>query len=95
MEPHDNVAGMLSKSKGQILRVAAAMHVLFALDHFNINEDNSNDAMDTITDNITDVIQNDAIVAAINFIDICCQQTAYIAGRNDIKEDIKLIKACK
>ena len=69
---------MLSKSKGQILRVATALHVLFHVGSF---------------DSISDQITEEAIAASVNFIGLCCQQTAYIAGRGDIKEDIQIIKA--
>lgn len=71
---------MLSKSKGQILRVAIALHVLFHVGSF---------------ESISDQITEEAIAASVNFVGLCCQQTAYIAGRGDIKEDIQIIKASK
>ena len=49
--------GMLSKSLGQILRVSAALHILF-----NIESE----------DDIPDTISNSAIEAAINFVETCC-----------------------
>ena len=64
--------GMLSKSKGQQLRVAAALHVLF-----------SNEST------IEEEISEEAIVAAQNFVDTCIQHTAYIAGRENMDDDIK------
>ena len=70
--------GMLSKSKGQILRVAAALHVLFSLG---------------CSDEISTEISEEAIAAAIKLVGLCCQQTAYMAGRGDIKEEIEIIKA--
>ena len=51
---------MLSKSKGQILRVAAALHALF---HLGSMEEVSTE------------ISEDAITAAIDFVRLCCQQT--------------------
>ena len=72
---------MLSKSKGQVLRVAAALHILFHM----------NKELDTISNEITD----EAITASINFVGLCCQQTAYMAGRGDIKEEIQIIKGSK
>ena len=42
-----------------------------------------------------DEISNEAIMAAINLIEVCCQQTAYMAGRGKIKDEIQLIKASK
>ena len=70
--------GMLSKSKGQILRVATALHVLF---HVGSSDPLKNE----LTENV--------IAAAINFVGLCCQQTAYMAGRGDIKQEIQIIKA--
>ena len=73
------IIGMLSKSKGQILRVAATFHVLFHID--NPGE-------------VTPQISEEAIAAAITFVGMCCQQTA-LAGRQNIKEEITVIKASK
>ena len=70
--------GMLSKSKGQILHVAATLYNLF-----HLNE------MDSLTGEIDDGI----ITAAINVVEICCQQTAFIAGQGDIKDEIDIIQA--
>ena len=74
--------GMLSKSKGQILRVSAAFHVLFDI---GISE--------TEETEITDEISEEAVTAVINFVQLCCQQTAYMAGRGRILEEIQIIKA--
>lgn len=72
----------LSKSKGQVLRVAASLQVLFAL-HMNCEEQPTSSA---------GVISEDAIKAAINFVEVCCQQTAYIAGRDKIAEELAIYK---
>ena len=64
---------MLSKSRGQILRVAAVMHVLFHLDTpINIPQD----------------ISEDAILASQCFVELCNQYAAFLAGRGDILEAI-------
>ncbi len=72
---------MLSKSLGQTLRVAASLHVLFHL------------LSDTSQESLPDVISEQAVIAAIDFVEVCCQQTAYIAGRGEIEKEIKLIEA--
>ena len=64
---------MLSKSLGQILRVSAALHILF-----NIESE----------DDIPDIISNSAIEAAINFVETCCQHTAYICGHGVIARTV-------
>ena len=76
--------GELGKFKGQILRIGAALHVLFEM--FPSDEEAQHDS-----DNITEA----AIVAAINFTELCLQQTAFMAGRGNIVEDIENIKASK
>ena len=72
---------MLSKSKGQVLRVAATLHFLF-----NINSPSSDQQ------ELSDEISEDAILASINFVSLCCQQTAFMAGCGNITEEIQLIK---
>ena len=69
--------GMLSKSKGLILRVAGVLHVLFQLD---------------TPDDIPDTISELAIVAAQDFVDVCCQHAAFVAGRGDIQEAIQQLQ---
>jgi len=67
------LVGMLSKSKGQILRVAATLHVLFHLDS-------------PLT--IPSEIGNDAMQAAIDLVDLCIQHAAYLAGRGKVLDII-------
>lgn len=74
--------GMLSKSMGQILRVSVALHILFRVEH-----------EDQLEDPLSDTISQDAIKAAINFVEVCCQQTAYISGRGQIENELELVQA--
>ena len=74
---------MLSKSKGQILCVAATLHILFAM----------YPAVDSDDNRVDSEITNKAVLAAINLVEVCCQQTAYMAGRGELQQDIQLIKA--
>lgn len=67
-------AGMLSKSKGQILRVSACLHVLFCIETPTV---------------ISDVISIEAIKAAIDMVNVCIQHAAYLAGRGDVNEMIE------
>lgn len=80
--------GMLSKSKGQILRVAAIMHVLFQICITTENEDTDHDAI--VYD---DIISLDALKAAIDFIQTSLQHTCYIAGRSSIIEEVDMAQA--
>lgn len=68
---------MLSKSKGQILRVAAALHILFHMG-----------SLEAVSTEITE----EAVAAAIDFVYLCCQQSAFMGGRGDIDEEIQIIK---
>ena len=72
---YQSCAGMLSKSMGQILRVSAALHVLF---------DTEGDKENPITMDEKTTVSALAIEAAIDFVEVCCQQTAHIAGRGNI-----------
>lgn len=67
--------GILSKSRGQVLRVAAVLHTLFSIENDNMN----------VPDEVTD----DALKAAVDFVCVSCQQTAYVAGRGPIDEEIE------
>ncbi len=69
---------MLSKSKGQLLRVAAVMHVLFHLDVADPTQ-------------IPKEISESAVVAADCFVDICLQNAAYLGGKGDLKDAIEEI----
>jgi len=64
-----NTVGMLSKSKGQILRIAATLHVLF-----NIEQ----------PQDIAPLISDAAIKAAEDLVDVCIQHAAFLAGRGDV-----------
>ncbi len=68
---------LLGKSKGQMLRVAAALRVIFHLGEAEISY----------------AIREEAILTFINFVQLCCQQTAFVAGRGDISEEVEIIKA--
>ena len=76
------IKGMLSKSKGQILRVAACLHVLFA--DFNEKEK----GIPTTFKDIPEEIDEKAIVAAQNYVEVCCQHIAFLAGRKTIDSEI-------
>ena len=68
---------MLSKSKGQILRVAAVMHTLF---HWETPLA------------IPQSISEAAIKAAVSFVELCLQHACYLGGRGDITEEIEDLK---
>ena len=76
-ESYSKLIGMLSKSKGQVLRVAAVMHVLFH--------------MDTPT-TIPKEISEAAVKAADCFVDLCLQHAAYLGGRGDFQEAVDEIQ---
>ena len=63
---------MLSKVKGQILRLAATMHILFHLEK---------------EEELSEGIIEDAVLAAINYMLACIQHTAYMTGRSTVVEE--------
>ena len=72
--------GMLSKAKGQVLRTAAAMSVLFS--------DSLDDDGTIVVSSVHSTISTRPILAAENFVDMCCQHAAYIAGRGKLEDEI-------
>ena len=67
--------GILSKSRGQVLRVAAVVHTLFSIENENMN--------------VSDEVSDTALKAAVDFVCVSCQQTTYAAGRGPIDEEIE------
>lgn len=68
------LTGVISKSKGQILRVAAIFNALFSLDDDHPLDEN---------------LSNVAIKAVINFVEMCNEHTAIIGGRKSTVEPLK------
>ena len=75
---------MLSKSKGQVLRLSAAFHILFCDTDLDLSEEGVEIKVGSVSTEIAD----SAIVATQNFVDTCCQHAAFIAGRNNIDDEI-------
>ena len=79
---------MLSKCKGQFLRVTGCFHALFAID---------DDAWllpsaDQPLQEIPSVVSDAAVMAAINFVSTCMNYTMYLCGRNSVNEEVQDIK---
>jgi len=77
--------GLLSKAKGQILRVAACIHVLVADFKNHENDLDFKPVSSTVPSEISDY----AINAAENFVMTCCQHCSFLAGRGDLDKEIK------
>ena len=69
---------MLSKRRSQVLRLAPVLNLLYNYG----------------SDTITHVISEEAIKAAINFVEFSREQTAKISGRGGVKETIMKCQAC-
>ena len=74
-------SGMRAKEKGQILRVAANMHVYFEDKH-------EEDGSITVND-ISSMLLEKSICATQDYVDTCCQHAAYISGRGSIEDETK------
>ena len=72
-----NCSGMLSKGRGQVLYLAAVLYMLCTL--------GTNQPTD-------DIVSEAAVKAAINYVQVVCQQAAYIAGRGSLEEEIQWFK---
>ena len=69
--------GMLSKSRGQVLRVAATLHALFYIE---------------TPQQVPNGISNEAIIAAVNFVEVCNQHVAFLSGMGEIGSYITSLK---
>lgn len=67
-----------------MLRLSAAFHVLFCDTDIDLSEEGVEIKVGSVSTEIAD----SAIVAAQNFVDTCCQHAAFIAGRNNIDDEI-------
>ena len=75
--------GMLSKSKGQILQVAAILHVLFQI-HVPNDDENHSEAHDS-----ADQIDDTALCAVVDFVETSTQHAAYITGKDTILKELE------
>jgi len=93
---------MISKSRGQVLRVAVIFHILFAIfrdddtSSVNNNGDSNEDEAennDSDGDGITDDLQikEEEISAAINFVETSMQHTLYISGRGELSDEVQCL----
>lgn len=71
---------MLGKSSGLTLRVAAVMHVAF---HLKSPHD------------IPKQISQQALEAALDFVDVCCKHAAFMAGREEMVDLIQQLQTGK
>ena len=79
--------GLLSKSKGLILRMTGCLHCLFQLDSFN----------DAFSSGESDfepsaVVTDSAVKAAVNFVATCINHTLYLCGRNSSAEEVRMLQ---
>ena len=72
---------LLSKSRGQVLRLATVLHMLFSI----------NSAEQPLPDEISEA----AIKAAVNVVRTASQQTAYIAGRGLLREEYQKFRTSR
>ena len=61
-------AGLMAKSKAQVMRVAAVLHALFSLDpEYDLNTE----------------VSASSVKAALDLVEVCNKHTKIIAGRTD------------
>ena len=73
---------MLSKSRGQVLHLAAVFHL------FSLRSEESHEPLAI-------EVSEEAVKAAIDFMKMSIQQVAFIAGRGDLKEELLKLQASK
>ena len=70
---------MIYEYIGYVLQVAVVLHVLFCLSFEELI--------------ILEGVSESAVSAATNFVSVSCQQTAYIAGRGLLSEEVERFKS--
>jgi len=80
---------MLGKAKGQILRVAACLQMLFCDTALSEDADDNDEFSIQQVETLPTLITPKTMKAAINFVDVCCQHTAYVTGRQTIENEVK------
>ena len=79
--------GLLSKSKGLILRMTGCLHCLFQLDSFNDAFSSGESDFEPST-----VVTDSAVKAAVNFVATCINHTLYLCGRNSSAEEVRMLQ---
>ena len=72
--------GLLSKSRGHVIRVAAVLHLLF-----HLGKD----------DPLPEHIKESTVTAAVDFMKVSIQQTAFVAGEGLIEDEVEKFKSGK
>lgn len=70
-------AAMLSKGRGIVLRLAVVLQTLFQV------------GCDDTTHSNDDTVSDEAVKAAIDFVEVATQQVAFIAGRGELADELK------
>lgn len=86
-EHYTALVGMLGKAKGQILRVAACLQMFFC-DKLAEEEEYEVD-MPIIQADLPTIITADAVAAAIDYVEVCCQHTLFVTGRQLLRDEVK------
>lgn len=79
--------GLLSKSKGLILRMTGCLHCLFQLDSLNAAFSSGESVFEPST-----VVTDSAVKAAVNFVATCINHTLYLCGRNSSVEEVRMLQ---
>lgn len=70
--------GLLSKSRGHVIRVAAVLHLLFHLGKEGP---------------LPELIEESTVEAAVDFMKVSIQQTAFVAGKGLIEDEVDKFKS--
>jgi len=83
---------MLSKSRGQVLRVAAVLRTLFTIKYQTEDEDENDDVgRSKVDENDEDirVIDNGTVKVAIDMVKISNQQSLFMMGKSTMEEEMQ------
>ena len=78
-----------------MLSIAAILHMLFHVTAEGRDKDKNEgqERHDNVSISVLPMISEEAIAMAINFVKLCCEQTAFLAGCGNIQEEIAIVNA--
>lgn len=71
------------------------MHVLFHLDTLP-NEPSTGESTtdeEQPCDELPNEISDQAVTAAVDFVEVCCQHTAYVTGHGNLSQEIEQLES--
>jgi hypothetical protein len=80
-----SLTALMSKNRGLVLRAATVLHLLF---HVGLDDGASSEVELDDVYSVPNEVSKEAITAAIDLVELTCQQTAFMVGRGPLEEEV-------